>query len=482
MYATDGTEYTEALTGCQTTLEVQGLVSHWKFDEGTGSISYDSVGNVQGSLLGSPTWASEAECVFGACIRFNGTSSYIDFGNKAGTFLSDPSLSGKMSASLWVNIDPGVIGNRYYLSSGAQTSSRGFYLYSLGGGLKNGTSSWGIQNQLDKERWINMVIVWNGQYLDYYENGVFIARSNASAFSITDAYTSLYVGRPNNTSNYYHKGLIDDVRIYDRDLTIAEVEHIYSLGATTLANKNGACGSAHNSGSLVAPTIGLCSSGSPSDVIGVGPWTWSCTGSSGYVNCTTALLGSESNPASSCASIMKNGQSQGSGYYWLDMDMYGSSPKFQAYCDMVTDGGGWTRLDGNMVTSSIGFGANGLLRSTNKYGECNSPGTNFLLSNFKIDYNNYRLYLTRETTIHQCSRVTNNNGAYYKDSNNNWVSNEVCTWGDSLWARACCTPTLYSELKKNWLITGSYASSLKYTSECSSSADNGYFTVYVYVK
>ena len=50
LYATDGTEYTEALTGCQTTQAITGLVSHWKFDEGTGTTAYDSAGTNHGTL------------------------------------------------------------------------------------------------------------------------------------------------------------------------------------------------------------------------------------------------------------------------------------------------------------------------------------------------------------------------------------------------------------------------------------------------
>ncbi len=238
---------------------------------------------------------------------------------------------------------------------------------------------------------------------------------------------------------------------------------------------------AHNSNAVTIPTEGLCLNGTASDALGSKPWTWTCFGQINSIACTTALLGTQTNPAKTCESIIRNNQSLGTGYYWIDPDGAGPLSKFQAYCDMVSDGGGWIRVDGNTASSSIGFGTNGLLRAKNRPRDCGEGSINFLLSNFKINYFKYRMYLTRETTIHQCSAVTNAIRHSY-ENNGNWISSSTCTWGDGIWARACCNVTLYSELKKNWLFEGNYSSSLAYSTQCSGSTDNGYFTVYMYIK
>lgn len=47
----------------------------------------------------------------------------------------------------------------------------------------------------------------------------------------------------------------------------------------------GQCGTANNVAVTIAPTTNLCAVGTPSAVVGSGPWTWSCIGTSGTVNC-----------------------------------------------------------------------------------------------------------------------------------------------------------------------------------------------------
>jgi hypothetical protein len=80
----------------------------------------------------------------------------------------------------------------------------------------------------------------------------------------------------------------------------------------------------------------------------------------------------EEEPALSCLDILESGYSTGDGTYWIDPDGTGA---FEAYCDMTTDGGGWTAFftNTNGASNVFDYFENNTVNCTSPASQCMRP-------------------------------------------------------------------------------------------------------------
>ena len=203
-----------------------GLVGYWKFDEGNGTTAGDSSGyGNTGTLLPSgsePTWTSGK---VGEALSFDGVDDYVGVSQV---------LTTEMTASAWVKLTdftktPNMLINAYSHQTLAISPNRDgsgvIYIY-----IGNGTE-WlcapcitGSKN-MKENVWHHVIFTSDGTKSILYLDSVNIGSSDY----VPSGFGSYFrIGRGAADITEYLRGLIDEVRIYNRALSAAEVSALYN--------------------------------------------------------------------------------------------------------------------------------------------------------------------------------------------------------------------------------------------------------------
>jgi len=203
-----------------------GLVGYWKFDEGTGTTAYDSSGNNNtGQWQGVGQWTSGQ--VGPSAGQFNG-SSYVS---------ASPISLSRFTVSAWVKPNgnqtgsPSIVADMYpsYVNYtiGFDPGTTNVY-----GGIYNTNWYQTTRATLASNVWSFVLITYDGTNLTLYINGSSI--NSVPAVTPQSSGTQLRIGRRWDLPDYVN-GAIDDVRIYNRALSGAEVSQLYSYALSSNA-------------------------------------------------------------------------------------------------------------------------------------------------------------------------------------------------------------------------------------------------------
>jgi parallel beta-helix repeat protein len=217
--------------------EIYGPISHWKFDEGSGTMTYDSaVGKNSGTVYGVQ-WTSGK--IDGA-LEFDGDGNYVDLGlpsNLNNLPVEDMTISAWIydaydACSIW-----GTIAGCYKYSVGwsFRTFSDANGERSLHFDAPHSTTQAKYQTSYGTilpNTWHHVAVAWDAStktaklYIDGDEPSYQTATAGAGTYN-SDASRNKEIGRiPHGGGAHYFKGTIDDVRIYDRTLSSLEIEHL----------------------------------------------------------------------------------------------------------------------------------------------------------------------------------------------------------------------------------------------------------------
>jgi hypothetical protein len=209
-----------------------GLVTWYKFDDGSGASAMDSSGNGNtGGLINSPAWTSgiPTNGVASGALNFNGTSQYVTAG--------DPfnSLNNWTISAWWKSSNTNqTIAGRGHDNMGAGwsinfgTTSATIITTSPLAGVNVSSSIFPSPGT-----WNNTTLVWvNGVELDLYVNGALAGSTSTSNTGLRSSTVGFDVAFLPQATNYF-QGTLDDFRLYNRALSATEIQNIFNFGATT---------------------------------------------------------------------------------------------------------------------------------------------------------------------------------------------------------------------------------------------------------
>ena len=203
------------------------VISYYKLDENTGTTATDSKGSNDGTISGA-IWTTGK---IGSGLSFDGSNDYVEINQPTetqGTF------------NVWVNAN-NLASTQRIFSLSETSSLNNFFQFTM---ITNGrfrisdTAARTVetQNTFNSQTWNMVTFMSTGTQYKIYVNGVeqtlSVDGSNTGNwFGDFSSIDHAWFGKwERSTSSGYFDGLMDEIAIFNRALTIDEIEFLYANG------------------------------------------------------------------------------------------------------------------------------------------------------------------------------------------------------------------------------------------------------------
>jgi hypothetical protein len=206
-----------------------GLVGYWKFDEGSGTVAFDSSkNNNHGILVNDPLWVSGK---YGAALDFDGIDDFVWIETNFLTF------SNAVSVECWIKVK-GSTGDHQTFLAHSYGGTHSYCLefqpdgHTVQFALHTGGSCFAVSNvTVPFGEWTHLVGTYDGSTVCIYVNGN-LSGQNPQTGSLDLVNKPLQFGSHDpavvGDRNWFN-GTIDNVMIYNRSLTAEEIALHYLL-------------------------------------------------------------------------------------------------------------------------------------------------------------------------------------------------------------------------------------------------------------
>ena len=209
-----------------------GMISYWKFDEGSGTTAYDSADANDGTIYGA-TWTTGN---VDDALSFDGVDDYVSVSD-------DPSLriSEKLTIEAWVNITDRSYFREVVVKQGNYhfRIHDGYLRFNFWNGQWLGAED--DTTRLDTDTWYHIAFSFDtvNDIMKFYVNGNNVKNVTHGWDMLTwDDPVTIGSASPLDPSRDWFNGIIDEVSIHNRILTPEEIQQHYENGLTGL----GYCG------------------------------------------------------------------------------------------------------------------------------------------------------------------------------------------------------------------------------------------------
>lgn len=220
------------------------LVAHWKLDETSGTVAADSSGNgYTGTYVNTPTLGATGAFGSSKAVTYTRSSSeYTDVVAPANLLRNVSAASGACwfkanSTGVWhelldVNTGAASLWTRRLAILVSDTGGK-FYGYAIAGDAEGEQIKVSTATGFDNGSWHHFVVTvdYPTDTIKLYADGVLLTATGTVAFTATATSDTnpkgARIGSRRDGVNYVN-GTLDDVRIYSRALSAADVAELYA--------------------------------------------------------------------------------------------------------------------------------------------------------------------------------------------------------------------------------------------------------------
>ena len=204
----------------------EGLVAYWDFNEKTGETASDSSDNGHdGTLMGDPQWTKDG--------YFGGGLEFDQAGDEVNVPFHEDLNQETFTITAWANVESGSGGHRAVISSRDEPPVSGYIIYAEPG---NKWQFWtGIGNAwapitgptVNLGEWDHVAGTYADGKQKFYVNGELVGEVDSQPTFNTKQEFLIGAGANERANHeYLFKGIIDEVRLYNRVLDEKEIASV----------------------------------------------------------------------------------------------------------------------------------------------------------------------------------------------------------------------------------------------------------------